>query len=198
MSTSYGRVLPAGRYFLEVREAPDGTMNLLFLNERHALVGLTQARFLGAGTSGGGAQASANYLKYENAGSKVLDKTSPLVVGSTAADKHGSSTNLKYEDKSGSALADKTSPLLPAGSNAAGKVKLTGEPVSQAEHKAWSPQWGGKAFASAATGLPPGETFVHLGFGVNSRARFENNAIIIVGGNQGAGEIIAALTPTGR
>ncbi len=197
LNTSFGRVLPAGRYFLEVREAPDGTMNLLFLNERHALVGLTQARFLGGGTSGGGAQTSANFLKYEKTGSKVADKTSPSSVGSSAADKWHPTGDLKMAGSGATKPADKTSPPL-VGSAAADKWKFDGQPSSQVEHKGWSPQWGGKAGASAATGLPPGESFAHLGFGVNSRARFENNQIIIVGGNEGNAEIIAVVTPAGR
>ncbi len=164
MRTSFGRVLPPGRYSLEVSEAPGGTMNLLFFDARHALIGLTKALFQGPEAIAGAAQASAAYSKGTNrTGPQVLDKTSPPLVGSTAAD----------------------------------KWKFNGEPASQVQHKEWSPQWGGKAPASGAE-LPPGLTFARLGFGVNSRARFENNAIIIVGGGQVAGEIVAALTPAGR
>jgi hypothetical protein len=206
MRTSYGKVLPPGTYSLEVREGANGTLDLLFFDTRHILIGLSKAQFRGGGTA---------------RSIMPTDKGSPISPGSE--------THLKFVTPAGSQGMDKQGqgkllPYIESGSQAKGKLdsqqgsrvydKDAGEVGSKGGSKVFPKLFlkdavKGETGASGQPGLlvpavnarrslPPGRSFTQLGFGSGSLARFQGNAIIIVGGNPANGEIIAILTPAPR
>jgi hypothetical protein len=209
MRTSYGKVLPAGTYRLKVRQAADGTLDLLFFNPSGILIGLSKAQFRGGG--------SARSIM-------ETDKGSPVLPGSQGTDKQGQGKILPYIEP-GSKVQGKVEgqpgsqafAKIEGQPGSQGSAKIEGQEVADSKGGGEGSKGGGKgsyqtggsagqnhglllpAVQVARTArLPAGKSFAQLGFGVGSQAHLQRNAIIIVGGSQANGSIIAVLTPAGR
>jgi hypothetical protein len=231
MRTSYGKVLPAGTYRLKVRQAADGTLDLLFFNPSGILIGLSKAQFRAGGTAKNGdpiptEQLSMNYTKirvdYTKSGAS---STQNQKMKDSTAGSPGSKAQGKIEGQAGSQVFPKVEgqPGSDVGKQFVGQpgsqgfAKIEGQEVADAKGGGEGSKGGGKgSFQTGGAagqkaglllpavqmarrgGLPAGKTFAQLGFGVGSQAHLQRNAIIIVGGSQANGSIIAVLTPAGR
>jgi hypothetical protein len=221
MRTSYGKVLPKGTYFVRVEPAADGSLKVLLFDTHHILIGLSKAQFRGGGSArsimetdkgspilpgsqGTDKQGQGKILPYIEPGSKVQGK----VEGQP-----GSQAFAKIESQPGSQAFAK----IEGQPGSQGSAKIEGQEVADSKGGGEGSKGGGKgsyqtggsagqnhglllpAVQVARTGrLPAGKSFAQLGFGVGSQARFQNNAVVIITGKPGTGEIIAVLTPAGR
>jgi hypothetical protein len=209
MRTSYGKVLPKGTYFVRVEPAADGSLKVLLFDTHHILIGLSKAQFRGGG--------SARSIM-------ETDKGSPILPGSQGTDKQGQGKILPYIEP-GSKVQGKVEgqpgsqafAKIEGQPGSQGSAKIEGQEVADSKGGGEGSKGGGKgsyqtggsagqnhglllpAVQVARTGrLPAGKSFAQLGFGVGSQARFQNNAVVIITGKPGTGEIIAVLTPAGR
>jgi hypothetical protein len=209
MRTSYGKVLPKGTYFVRVEPAADGSLKVLLFDTHHILIGLSKAQFRGGG--------SARSIM-------ETDKGSPVLPGSQGTDKQGQGKILPYIEP-GSKVQGKVEgqpgsqafAKIEGQPGSQGSAKIEGQEVADSKGGGEGSKGGGKgsyqtggsagqnhglllpAVQVARTArLPAGKSFAQLGFGVGSQARFQNNAVVIITGKPGTGEIIAVLTPAGR
>jgi hypothetical protein len=168
------------------------------------------------GSQGTDKQGQGKILPYIEPGSKVQGKVEGQ-PGSQAFAKiegqPGSQAFAKIEGQPGSQAFAK----IEGQPGSQGSAKIEGQEVADSKGGGEGSKGGGKgsyqtggsagqnhglllpAVQVARTArLPAGKSFAQLGFGVGSQARFQNNAVVIITGKPGTGEIIAVLTPAGR
>jgi hypothetical protein len=195
MRTSYGTVLPAGT---------DGTLDLLFFDPSGTLIGLSKAQYVG----GAGAPAAATGMNPRVSTAMINTKIKRTKIGQP-----------KYEEQTGSKAQGKMSQGRDGSPTTPDSIALKngGSPAPVGEVTSGGSKGGGKVSyqtggsaganhglqlpavqVARSAGLPAGTSLAQLGFGPGSQARFQNNAVVIITGKPGTGELKAVLAPAPR